>query len=339
MPHYNQSGRGFETLKIAGAHLNNQEVKHKSRGPQLVAHLLRLMETHEIDILYTDANQAAHARDGAASLLEQAFTEEQGYLQPPEPECRPLWGRTATAVLNYGACTGFVLRKTVLASSVVWKHGMWAQPPSNRVAFTSSDKTWHCPSFVHLQSHSVSTGRRIRTLEAKRRRRMKYEQKKKGRAQQVDTAQGSDKEEEHMTPAAHSTSSVDQGDAMHEDPPEPPKAEEEAVDPDDNSVADEIRVYYRVFTNRDAEEVESLLQKYQANPEKLLAALQQKYGSLPTTGPATMHSSSSTRPPSPARPTQDTSAPAWQDHTTWSWGSWRWWSEWSWDEDTHRAWS
>ena len=46
--------------------------------------------------------------------------------QPPEPECRPLWGRTATAVLNYGACTGFVLRKTVVATSLVWKHGMSA---------------------------------------------------------------------------------------------------------------------------------------------------------------------------------------------------------------------
>ena len=169
---------GFSDMVVGSAHADHTEMKKKDNCVFALKHLRDFLHLHRVDLLYIDANSAAHAAYfpslAPASALGHVFTAEDGWLQPAPAALRPLFGHSAEMVREHGNCTGFLVHRRLLMGATVWEHGQWRSLPADRPQFKEGDITWHPASFLRLSSLTVSTGTRIRSAEAKARRREKY---------------------------------------------------------------------------------------------------------------------------------------------------------------------
>ena len=209
---------GWTDLTLLGAHINNVAAKMKDNSIKIIQDLRVFAEQHNTQIIFLDANQAAHKRFSDKSVLEDVFCKDQVWIMPEDPVARPLWGRTASAVLNHGMCSGFLLHRDLLAHGTIWRHGHWNAQPIDRRAFAEGDTGWHLPCYLHIQAHAVNTGVRQRSAAAKKRRRQRAQLLRKARQKGLTLPQpiggvpldvpdeSTDSDDEQQDPTAASSS-------------------------------------------------------------------------------------------------------------------------------------
>ena len=147
-------------------------MKGRDNALYALSHLRCFMEEHQCQIMYIDANCAAHQNYftslGGQSALASVFGPEEGYLQPAPAALRPMFGHHEKMVADHGNCTGFLVSRRVLLRASIWEHGQWSSTPADRPAFKTRDMGWHPASFVRLTSLTISSGTRVRSEAVKK---------------------------------------------------------------------------------------------------------------------------------------------------------------------------
>ena len=156
-----------DQLSISVTHVNNEFAK---KGLTAVSSILeelrqRLWE-FQTDVAYGDFNQSVFKHGRIQAPVVATFTEPEWALSPEAP----LWGLPESLLDQ--ACTGYLLRSKPFASVKLHSHGVWELDETQATALNlkARDRGWHRPSYITLVMSGHTTGRRVRSDAARRRR-------------------------------------------------------------------------------------------------------------------------------------------------------------------------